>query len=220
VRDEKRLQVALVVAIVAVGMAGYAFAGQNPEIQMALDMQARWVKRTCTLMYPSCSSINQVYDGTGYMDVIVVIYHFNGVTGLEYGVDWGGPDFAYFSQFKNCADFILGGTDLGGWISCAQSWTSCQYSEDPPPSTSGIGVGWLVLYCYGPSRIDIVPSQSGNVLAVDCAGGTDPIGIHAGFQGGMPPGPDDPPPCDIVRTDVPPEEDGQATWGGVKSLYQ
>lgn len=209
----KKLLVGSLVALLALS-ATQVLAGQNPEIQMALDCQLRNAKRACTPAYTSCSGITQVYAGTGYVDIIVVAYRYDRLKGLEYGVQWTGAPF--FTAFVNCADFIIGGTNLGGWMSAAQTWSACQYATDPAPGTSGIGAGWLQLYTYGPMRYDFVPSEAGNLTALDCLGQLDILHtLHSGFTGGEQPQAGDLAPCEMGPTATQAE-----TWGGVKSLYR
>jgi hypothetical protein len=212
----KKLLVASMVAILALG-AMEVQAGQNVEINLAIDAQGRNAKRSCTAtVYASCSGIGQTYAGAGYLDVIVVAYRYFCLKGLEYGVEWNAS--LYFTGWVNCADFIIGGTDLGGWTSLAQTWTANQYATNPAPGTSGIGSGWIQCYTYGPTVFGIRDSDTGSLTALDCQAALDLVHtVHGGYTGGATPPapPDEYPPCEMGPTATQAE-----TWGGVKSLYR
>jgi hypothetical protein len=205
------------VAIIAMG-AGQAFAGANPEINLALDVVARSGKRTCTPAYASCSAITQAGtpDGSGYLDIIIVAYRYAELKGVEYGVDWDNG--LYYTAFQDCADnSVIDDVTYPGEIACSQAWAGCNYAADPAPGTSGIGVGWLKLWTDGGAyRMDIVPNPSNSLLqALDCENNLDIIHtVHPGFVG-MQPGGEDLPPCTMGPT-----ANAPATWGGVKSLYR
>ena len=211
----KKLLAISLAMVMVLGAASYVFAGANPMVQLAIDAQARNAKRACvTSLYGACSEIVSEYHGIGYTDVIIVVYRYNVITAVEYGLTFPG---AYMTAFVNCADFIVGGVDLGGYMSCAQSWIVAQYAANPDPGTSGIAVGWMQLYTYGPMRVDIVPSfDQQNLQVLDAQLAADVIHtVHAGFLGSEAPGGEDLEPCTPGPTAA-----EASTWGSVKSLYR
>jgi hypothetical protein len=211
----KKLLAISLASVMVLGAASYVFAGANPNVQFAIDCQARNNKRACTPLYTSCSGITQEYHAIGFTDAIVVVYMYTVISAAEYGVTWCAD--AYFTEFKNCADFIVGGVELPtDWISCAQSWSALQYATSPDPGTSGIGVGWLKLYTYGPCRVDFVPSDQGFIQVLDDLLIADQYHtIHPGLLGSAVPEPGDLDPCEMGPTAT-----ESSTWGNVKSLYR
>ena len=143
-------------------LAGHAFAGSNPNIQLALDMQAKSKTRSCesmSLTYTSCSVINQsVTLAAGYntLDVIPVIYEFTGVTGVAFGLDWGSSSVLYAPQWTNCSDLQIprvGTTDF----SPAVTWATCL--QPAVPIEGGRPLGWLRFTTYGvPGTIRVAAS--------------------------------------------------------------
>ena len=210
----KKLLAISLAMVMVLGAASYVFAGANPMVQLAIDAQARNAKRACaTSLYGACSEIVSEYHGIGYTDVVIVVYRYVAITAVEYGVSYPG---AYLTAFVSCSDFIVGGVDLGGYMSCAQSWTAAQYAADPDPGTSGIAVGWMQLYTYGPMRVDFIPSDQGNLQVLDAALAPDLVHTtHAGFLGSEAPGGEDLDPCTPGPTAT-----EASTWGSVKSLYR
>jgi hypothetical protein len=219
---KKLLAISLVSAmLLGIGATVYA-QGMNPNVNFAIDVQARNNKRQCTPLYTSCTMINNEFHTLGFIDAIVVVYVYTVITAVEYGLSYPVP---YFTGFTSCSDFIIGGTDLGGTMSCAHTWTTPQYATSPDPGSSGIGVGWLKLYVYGPGRIDFIPSDLGNIIVLDPNNAIDEYHtLHSGFIGSATP-PDPPgepvwesgdlPPCAMGPTATEP-----STWGSVKSLYR
>jgi hypothetical protein len=211
----KKLIVISLVALFVLGAAANVFAGKNPNVQFALDCQAHNTKRACaTSVYASCSGITQEYHPLGRVNVMVVVYMYDTIQGVEYGLSWGvGP---WFYSFMSCSDFIVGGVDLGGFMSCAQSWSAPKVAVDPDPGTSGFAVGWLDLYIYGPTRIDFIPSDQGWIKVADDVQGEDEAHtIHPGLLGSAVPEAGDLGPCEMGPTATAP-----STWGSVKSLYR
>ena len=134
------------------------------------------------------------------------------VVAAEYGLSYPG---AYYTGFRSCADDIIGGVDLGGYMSIYQSWDTPQHAVDPDPGTSGIGLGWLQLYVYQPTRVDFIPSQNGVIEVTDTDFKVNTVrATHPGLLCGAAPGPDDLPPCEL------PTAVETSTWGKLKTLYR
>jgi hypothetical protein len=184
--------------------AGAAYGGANPEAKLALDCHTRVPGRHCTPTYGSEDEFQQYLGATGYYDVIVVLYDFNEVKGLEFGLDYSEVEDWYFTGFVSCADFLIGGVDQGGMTSVTQTWQDCIELEDLGPGQTALGVGWLMLY-GGAGPVRIGPSDLGGFQVLDCHCQLDPIvGMRQGYLGGYEP------PVSVEAT----------TWGGVKGLYR
>jgi hypothetical protein len=207
-----KIIVATMIGVMALGLASDAMAGANPQPLLAIDAQARNAKRACAgQAYASCSAINQVSPAAGYLDAIVVLYDYNEVTGVEYGLRWDAP---YFTAWKDCADLYVF-TDTGP-NSCdvSQVYTSCHL-----PSAPGVGVmmGWLQIYGTAPNRVDFTPTSfPTDPSMTDCAFQVDYIHtLHSGFFAGATPGSGDLAPCEVGPTAT-----QSTTWGQLKDLYR
>jgi hypothetical protein len=187
------------------------FGGQNPDAEVALDCRAHDRTRACGGIYSSCTDVQYEYSGTGDYDIIVVLYGFEGVTAVEYTLDYSGLADAEFGGYTSCSSLDIEEPEPG-YFTVAHAWTTCQ---SPPSPGGGITVGWIRLY-GGAGEVDVVPSRtSGYLRVLDCDFELDPILIgHAGFVGGAYPGQGYVAPCGEATA-----VEGK-TWGGVKSLYR
>jgi hypothetical protein len=219
----KKLLIATIVGAVALGLSSDAFAGQNPNANLAIDMQIPPAKgvRSCTPTYSSCSAVVQTRAVGGgaaaaRYHAIVVLYrlHPAGVRGAEYRLSWGG---AYFYGFQNCPDFIIGGADQGGFTDIAQTYSAPRVGPNPDPGTGGLTLGWLDVYSTVPFRVDFGSTElHGWPLVLGADGETDLVHtLHSGFGQGGVPGPGDLPPCTQGPTST-----QATTWSNVKALYR
>jgi len=213
----KKLIAITVLAAAVAGVAGQAFAGTNPLINLALDVQAKAKTRSsgsCVGMpvYSSCSSIVQEAAATGEKDVIICLYNFVGLTAAEFAIDWT-PDYSYvsFGSFTKCSTLDV--TVIGpGRISTQLAWSSCQV-----PGSGGILVaGWFrAIGLAGGSRFEVGATDQGNLATRDCAFATDLFHTVHGGRIARPAGPADLAPCVQGPTAV-----ENTTWSGVKALYR
>lgn len=218
----KKLLVATLLGVVALGLSSDSFAGQNPLANLAIDMQIPPAKgvRSCTPTYSSCSAIVQTRAVGGgaaaaRYHAIVVMYrvHPAGFRGAEYSLQYPG---AYQYGFTNCADFIIGGVDAGGSMNIAQTFSAPRVTPNPDPGTGGVTLGWLDFYASGPRTVAIGGTDAGwpQILGADF--GIDLIHtLHAGFAQGANPGPADLAPCALGPTST-----EATTWSNVKALYR
>ena len=175
-------------------------AGMNPDAKLALDLQARSAKRHCAPTYPSLDAVQGTYDGSGYIDAIVVLYDYVGVTGVQYGLDFSSLAGWYFTGFVTCSDLDFQEQD-SGTLYVEQVWASCQRVDDLPDGDTVLGLGWLMVY-GGEGEIRIVPSRMGANMTSDCFFDTDVIqSAESGFVGGY-------------------MANESTTWGKVKALYR
>lgn len=213
----KKVLALSIAAVMTVGIASHAFAAANPNIQLALDMQAKSKTRTCTTLasvYSSCSVINPssaVGAGVGTLDVIPVVYNFSGITAVEFGLDWATTSYLYSPIWTKCSDLEItrvGTTDFSTQL----VWNTCLSSAG---GTSGKATGFVRLSVVaGPQAIMIKPADSGSMQSVDCQFLADPIHTaHHGGQGGaVVPG--------LAPCVLGPTATEQTTWSGVKALYR
>lgn len=202
---------AAIATLIAGILSPPAFAGPNPEVHLALDCRPA-AKRPCGAVYASCDDVQQVYAGEGPWHVIVVMYHYTGVRGIQFAVDYSAIPDVEAGPFHGCGK-LTGTVYEPGRTHVWMAWSSCQIGSDPP-TDAGIMVGWFELW-GGPGRIDFVPHFEGFLQVVDCETvERDPIHtLHPGFVGGAMPGPSDLPPC------FGPTAATAGTWGAVKALY-
>lgn len=222
----KKLLMAAIIGAVALSLSGDAFAGPNFNSNLAIDMQIPPSKgvRSCTPTYASCSAINQVRAAGGGAAArryhgIVVVYrvHPTGFRGIEYGLYYGG---SYSYGFTNCANYIIGGVDLGfDNMEISQTYAAPKLTPNPDPGTGGVTLGWLDFYASGPVRVSFGPTAGQPVpLIVNADFSADRLHtLHAGHaQGSLPgPGPHDGPPCQQGPTST-----EATTWSSVKALYR
>jgi len=223
----KKLLALSIATVMCLGIAGHAFAGANPNMNLAVDVQAKAKARSsgsCNGMptYSSCSVINQVGVGgvTGTQeDVIFVAYRFTGMTGIEFGVNWGTTYFAYGVSWTKCSDFEITGQQPTS-LSAALTWSTCKVPSAPDPGTGGIVVGWMRTTMFTqPGVYHITPAASGALQSLDCAFQLDDLHtVHDGFSNGASPVPGTPgalAPCEMGPTAT-----ATTTWSGVKALYR
>lgn len=220
----KKLLAISIAAVMCLGVAGHAFAGANPNINLAVDVQVKAKTRSpgsCGGMptYSSCAVINQVGGGgpiATQQDVMFVAYHFVGITAIEFGCDWSSTTFAYGATWTKCSDLEI--TRVGATnLSAALVWNACKVSPAPEPGTGGVVAGWMRTTLYSdPGTYHIVPSDTGVLLSADCAFQGDELHtVHDGFSNGAVPGPTDLAPCAMGPTAT-----ETTTWSGVKALYR
>jgi len=220
----KKLLALSIATVMCLGIASHAFALANSEIELALDVQLKSKTRTCAAMattYSSCSAINRsasVAVGPANLDVVAVVYHFTGITAVEFGLDWGSTSYIYSPVWAKCADLEITRVGLTDF-STALVWTACKAPSGAAwPGTGGTAAGFLRfnVFAAGPSPIRFRPSDNGVITSVDCQFDDDEVHTtHDGFHGGALPGPTDLDPCALGPTAT-----EAKTWSGVKALYR
>ena len=195
----KILAIALALTLI---LSVAATAGQNPNVKVAVHVQAHNAKQSC-LALPAivdCSDIAFTYAGYNF-DGFPVFFDVVGVTFCEYSLTW--PTWAYSCIFSNCADLVIGGiVNPGDGIS--HSWTNCQM-------TTAIIPGWGWWTADGPGMVCPIPhTESGFIGTTDCEFIEDvPLCIFCAGVYGMV-GDD---PCSPTATEA-------STWGGIKSMFK
>jgi hypothetical protein len=209
----KKIIVATMVGVMGLALASDVMAGANPMAQLAINAAARNAKRNCTTTaIPSCSAIVQSAAASGYVDMLVVLYDFDQVTGLEYGIQWSHP---FFTSWKDCANLYVFNPTGPNTADVSQVFTSC--TDGPGIGGAGRVMGWLQLYGTGAQSVRFtLTSFPADPSIVDCAFQQDPIHtMHPGFSGGGLPGPGDLHPCEVGPTAT-----ENTTWGQLKDLYR
>ncbi len=199
----KRLLVVLMVA----ALAAPAFAGQNPDLAMFLDLD------NDTANVP----VNEVCPAVNETFVAYVCFD-------SFGPNGGllGAAFLFqrtFAGFKLLQLNLMPGLDFGdvevdGWAITAGA--DCQY-----PDENGVLVAASIQYLYlgAPGTITIAPHPIDGNSAADCNNELDFWCVHS-IDGNVVSGHlgvcMTPPDGDCAP--ISPVED--ATWGGIKSLYR
>jgi hypothetical protein len=155
------------VICVALSLCGSGSAGPNSGVKLALDIQTRSGKRSCPPTYTSCEEITYSLGQTGYYDVMVVVYEFECIRGIEYSLSWPESESWYLTDFKSCADFLIGGNS-GPPMDVAQTWTTLINAET---DTSGVAVGWLRLWSNSSGTICLDGHSSSGEIRVVAPGG-------------------------------------------------
>lgn len=138
----KKLLALAVASVFCLGVAGSAFAGDNPNYNTALDMRTVAKGTTCAGLaatYTSCGVISQTATTSLQFYVVPVAYMFNDFNAIEFGLDWGTSSVMYSPGFAPCSDFNIsriGATDA----SFALTWTTCK-----TPAAPGAGIPLAVL---------------------------------------------------------------------------
>jgi hypothetical protein len=216
----KKLLALALLAVIGIGIAGQATAGQNPLAQLAIDVRAKTKTTSCATLgtaVPTCSAVVQTGatqpPGTGAVSVTVFAHTFNAMTVTSFGLDWHDSSFLYSAAATNCGDtpFVtVRATDA----TVIMAWGTCQTSSGGA-DTKPILVMTAVTGT-NPGRIDFKTNDIGELLMVDCNFVSDDIHTtHPGFGQGAVPGPADLAPCVAGPTAT-----DASTWGGVKSLYR
>lgn len=192
-----------IVALAAtLAFSAAAFAGNNPDVKVAVHVRPHDAKLGCD--YGTISTCHEiVVTEPGFnVDAFPVFFDVSEFQGCEYGMWW--PSWAYSGAFSNCADLVIGAIvwpDDGAshtWLSCRTDTWACVPS-------------YLWLYADGPGMVCVVPHPvSGIVNVLDCAEGLDaPMAFScAGVNGYI--GDD---PC-------PPVEASQGTWSEIKGAFE
>jgi hypothetical protein len=211
----KKILVATMVAVMGLALASDVMAGANPMAQLAIHAQPNNAKRNCgTTSIASCGAIVQSspISGTGYYDLLVVLYDFEEVTGVEYGLQWGSM---YFSSFIPCSDLYVFVSTGPQSADVSQVFTSC--TDGGGIGGAGRVLGWCNVYSTSADALRFsVTSFPADPSIVDCLFQQDPIHtMHPGFIGGGVPGPGDLGPCEVGPTAT-----ENTTWGQLKDLYR
>jgi len=213
----KNLLAITVAGALTFGIVGHALAGTNGNVELAIDMQAKSKTRSCATMassYTSCSVINRsltVAAGAGNTDVIPVVYNFQGITAVGFGLDWGSSSILYAPTWTKCSDLEI--TTVGtSHASFELSWGTCQSSAG---GTAGKACGFIRFTTYGvPGTVVIGPSASGSFNTVDCAFQPDGLHtVHNGYLNGATA-------TDLDPCTLGPTATEATTWSGVKALYR
>lgn len=207
----KKILVATMVAVMGLALASDVMAGANPLSHLAVWAQANNGKRTCaTDIVSSCSAIQQSEATAGYVDLLIVLYDFEGATGIEYGLSWTVP---YFTSWTNCTDLYVFVPTGANSADVSQTWTTCEVGGGI--GGPGVVLGWANM--YGAGRMDIgITSFPNDPQIVDCTFQRDVVHTtHPGFTGGGLPGPEDLTPCQVGPTAT-----ESTTWGQLKDLYR
>jgi hypothetical protein len=217
----KKLLALTVASVLCLGIAGHAFAGANQLYNIALDMRSVTKTTNCASLantYTSCAAITgQVLNTTGTTILAVpVVYMFNAMQGIEFGLDWHSSSYIYTPTWVNCSDLTLfrNGGSNGSY---SLTWSTCQV----PAGTPGVGgrplgvLSYHVIAPAGPTRIDFVNADGAGQSMVDCSLESDEVHTsHPGFVN-MTLAPGDLQPCEVGPTAT-----EATTWSGVKALYR
>jgi len=211
-----------VATALCLGIVGQASAGQNEFAQLALDMQAKSKTRSCATMattYSSCSLINRsvtVAGGIQTLDVVPVIYQFNSVTAVAFGLDWGSSAIFYAPVWTRCSDLDVTRSSATDY-SVAVSWGTCQ--TPPAGANSGKATGFFRFTTYDvPGRLHIKNDDGGIPRTVGCDFIEDELHtLHDGYLNGATPGGSS---GELDPCTAGPTATQATTWSGVKALYR
>jgi hypothetical protein len=195
----KILAIALALTVV---LSVVATAGQNPNVKVAVYVDAHNARRTCAALpvITDCSDVVTTFADADF-DAMPTFFDLYGITGAEYSLTW--PAWTYSAIWNNCSDLVIGGiVDPGDAIS--HTWYECQIQF-------AVICGWAWLYADFGGTVCMVPNATTGFIGVtDCEYQADEpmcffcAGV-AGIQG------DDP--CAPTATEA-------KTWGGIKSMFK
>jgi hypothetical protein len=186
----------LVVVLVAL-LTIPAAAGQNPNIQIYLDVDPP-------------NFVNEVYpDPSATFDVYVCVTCF--------GPDGGTRGTAFlltrtFEGFKLSQTNLLGGLDFGD--AEGDGWTMAAGADCVYPDLAGVVCVGVIQYLYmAPGTLDIGPHPGTGREVLDCDFQSDFYCIrgHLGVGAAANPGED----CDCPSSPV-----NEMTWGRLKAMYR
>lgn len=200
-------------AVMLIALAGIMIVAQaaaaseapgNQSLKVVLHVEAHQT-RTCSKNMPSISDradFNRVWDTYTDVDVFFVIFSYDSLTGVEFGLNWPqdwGSAFTY-----HCADLAIGSiSDPGDGM--AMTWQTCQRSDERPPYWP---VAWTWLAPVSDGEVEITPHL---LKTSDCAFQTsEPESI---FNAGLNVDPYEGPPSGGVALQP-------MTWGGVKAMFK
>jgi hypothetical protein len=195
--------VSLLVAAIALVLAGPAKCGENPWAKGAVHIMPHSA-RTCTEGFPvisGCEDIVTTLTDTD-VDVFPVFFSLGEYKEFVYSLVWTSGSSC---TFTSCTDYFIGSVVWSG-DGIVQGWDVCQ-TADPVVTGWGRlqGEGWVHLWMHFELEI-------GGVY--DCEGQMDPV-CYAYFSafGGQEIGDD---PCEPVD----PSGAAASTWGGIKAMLR
>ena len=195
---KKALLIALALTLV---LTAAAFAGNNPNLKVAIHVRAHNAKLGCNYgTITGCADI--VTTEPGYsVDAFPVFYDLNEYLGCEYAICW--PAWTYSAAWNNCADLVIGSITESGQ-GASHTWLGCQPGPVAVPSFLWLYADYAGNICPCPHPI------SGLCSVLDCAEGIDdPVGIFcAGVYGAA--GDD---PCAATGTQP-------STWSEIKGMFE
>jgi len=197
----------LIVLAVILAPAPVAYgstAPDNQNLKVVLHVEAHET-RTCSKNMPSISDradFKRVWDTYTDVDVFFVIFSYDSLTGVEFGLRWPqdwGSAFTY-----HCADLSIGSiSDPGDGMSI--TWQTCQRSDARPRYWP---VAWTWLAPVSDGEVEITQHL---LKTSNCAFQTsEPESI---FNAGLNVDPYEGPPGGGVAVQP-------MTWGGVKAMFR
>jgi hypothetical protein len=129
-----------------------------PSVAVHIEKHGRW---TCAGL-PSIdkSNIRTTYEGMGEIDAFFVLFDFDQIKGVSFGIDWPktwGEGTWHDCAFLRAADIAMPGDHTG------IVWKECITDSTP------VIIGWLTLTVTSPGTISVTPSpMEGAVTIGDC----------------------------------------------------
>jgi hypothetical protein len=229
----KKLLLTLAAGVVVASIASSAVAGPNLQANIAVDLRAKIMGLSCTNampVYTDCGMITQSKTWVANDHVIVVVYNYTEMQGVEFGLTWAtpqdctsyAPGYYLYPSWARCGtapDIWSESTCAGqgiGRISIAAAWLNCNnpFATVVCFATTGTAAG-----ATGPSTLHLGPSDTGVEQIASCHQELDNLHtLHDGYFNQappVPPGDNGLPPCTLGPT-----ANENATWSGVKALYR
>ena len=207
------VRVTIVVLAVLALVCGPAAAGLvNQQVKVGLHIEPH-EDRSCSKNMPV---IDDREDFTNFwlqvtypcdFDVFVVIFSFDEIAGVEFGLDWPGEWGSAWYTF-NCADHKIGQIrNPGDWS--AMTWIECQSGLE---GQVYLPAAWAWLTATGPGELSIVPGPSHYTMVASCrADGWQASIVESVFYAGI---------GTIPYMGPPQVATEPTTWGSIKAMFR
>jgi len=142
----------------------------NANVKMALHVQAHGASCKAMPSFPDTNAIVRTWNQYSDIDVFLLVFDYDSVLVVEYGLKWPG-DWGLASS-KFCGDPIVVGTIANSGDGTAMAWTVCQVSGGNRPAIWPVAWSWLAPISDGEIEIKDFqpngPDSTGNNDVVDC----------------------------------------------------
>jgi hypothetical protein len=205
----KLLMLLVVVVVLAVGfesVCGATVANQTSKFVLHIEQHAA---RSCAEGMPSIGTrddLERVHDTCEDIDVFFVIFGFDSLRGVQYGLVW--PEGWGSASTTHCADFAVGSIVNPG-DGMAMTWSGCQLAG-AVPAFWPVAWSWLLPASEGQIQISNNPATDALTVSSCSFEEAEPESV---FFAGVNTDPYEGPPGDGVGIEP-------TSWGQIKAMFR